>query len=130
MSQGGGLCLAYVTRKAPPPVQDNISLVAGVVATSPLLLLTKPTSSVLRVLARIGSGILPAMLVPAPVDPYVSPMPRVLPCCIHADIRSQALSHDKSVCEANAQDPLCPQKGSVKGIHDMLTGVSCSDLSC
>ncbi|KAI0753182.1 lysophospholipase [Daedaleopsis nitida] len=102
-SMGGGLSLAIPTRTSSPPGKDTISLVSGVIAISPLLLLTHPTSRILRFLAKITSSIFPTVVVPAPVD-------------------SKTLSHDKAVVEAHARDPLCPQKGSVKGIHDMLTG--------
>ena len=47
-----------------------------------------------------------------------------LPHCVPILTRwTQALSHDKEMCEANAKDPLCPQKGSIKGLMDMIDGV-------
>ncbi|RPD57939.1 lysophospholipase [Lentinus tigrinus ALCF2SS1-7] len=102
-SMGGALCLGFVTRPSPPPAEESVKLVSGVVATSPLILLTNPPLRIARFLGMLASHILPTLVIPAPVNP-------------------DNLSHDKEMNAANARDPLCPQKGSVKGVHDMLTG--------
>ncbi|KAI0788175.1 lysophospholipase [Fomes fomentarius] len=102
-SMGGALCIGFVTRKSPPPAGNSASLVTGVVSGSPLLLLTNPPSPIVLYLGALVSKVYPSFVIPAPVDP-------------------NALSHDPVANAANAKDALCPQKGSLKGVYDMITG--------
>ncbi|KAI1782744.1 lysophospholipase [Ganoderma leucocontextum] len=102
-SMGGGLVLAFGTQAGAPPVKETLSMLAGVVASSPLVLQTFPASKVLRFIGGKASALLPNVLVDAPVA-------------------VEDLSHDPVANEANANDELCIQKGSLKGVHDMLTG--------
>ncbi|KAM5537986.1 hypothetical protein V8D89_008462 [Ganoderma adspersum] len=103
-SMGGGLVLAFGTRgEGAPPAKETVSMLAGVVASSPLVLQTFPASKVLRFIGGKASAVLPNVLIDAPIV-------------------IEDLSHDPVANEANANDELIIQKGSLKGIHDMLTG--------
>ncbi|KAH9935223.1 lysophospholipase [Epithele typhae] len=102
-SMGGGLSLGFATRTSPPPAPDGVAHLSGVIASSPLILLTHPSSRILRFLGWLASFVLPSFVIPAPVNP-------------------DHLSHDLAINAANAKDPLCPQSGSVKGVNDMLNG--------
>ncbi|PIL33649.1 hypothetical protein GSI_04272 [Ganoderma sinense ZZ0214-1] len=102
--EGWGLVLAFGTRGAQgPPAQATVSMLSGVIASSPLVLQTFPASKVLRFIGGKASAVLPNVLIDAPVA-------------------IEDLSHDPVANEANANDELIIQKGSLKGIHDMLTG--------
>ncbi|KAI6015590.1 alpha beta-hydrolase [Pisolithus marmoratus] len=102
-SMGGGLVLAFPTRETAPPSPDTVSSLAGVIATSPLILQTKPAPRVARWLGDKASRVFPSVLIPAPVN-------------------AKDLSHDQAVNEAYLKDPLVKQVGSLKGISDMLDG--------
>ncbi|TFK91987.1 alpha/beta-hydrolase [Polyporus arcularius HHB13444] len=71
-SMGGALCLGFVTRSSPPPTEGSVKLVSGVVATSPLILLTHPPLRIARFLGMLASHVVPSLVIPAPVDPEVS----------------------------------------------------------
>ncbi|OCH83925.1 lysophospholipase [Obba rivulosa] len=102
-SMGGGLALAFPTRTQPPPSQETVGLLSGVIATSPLLLQTFPASKLLRWAGGKARFIAPSMTIAAPVV-------------------IEDLSHNQAANEANAKDPLIIQKGSLSGLHDMLSG--------
>ncbi|CDO74696.1 hypothetical protein BN946_scf184847.g4 [Trametes cinnabarina] len=102
-SMGGGLALAFATRPSPPPAQETVKLLSGVIATSPLLLQTYPAPKLLRYIGGKASALLPNLLVDAPVA-------------------VEDLSHDPAAHAAAADDPLMMQKGSLKGLNDMLSG--------
>jgi len=101
-SMGGGNVLGFVTRKTPPPSPDTVKLLSGVIASSPLLILSTPASPFQRWLGRKARPFLPNLLVPAPVN--------------EGDLnrnpeRNKVLG-----------DPLIKQVGTVAGLTDMFDG--------
>ncbi|KAI0645140.1 lysophospholipase [Trametes meyenii] len=102
-SMGGGLALAFATRTTERPSRDTLSLLSGVIASSPLILQTFPVSRALRYIGGKASAVLPALPVSAPVP-------------------LNDLSRNKEANEASAKDPWIVQKGSLKGLHDMFSG--------
>jgi len=97
-SMGGGLALGYPTRG-----NGNDAVLSGVIVTSPLIILTKPASKLVRWIADKAGPILPNLPIPAETKP-------------------EDLSHDPVANEAYAKDPLIKQIGSLRGVGDMLTG--------
>ncbi len=69
--QGGGLTMAFATRPSPPPEQETLSMVSGIIAQAPLVGLTHPTPTVLRYIARVLSRVAPTMSIPAPMPEEV-----------------------------------------------------------
>ncbi|RPD57963.1 lysophospholipase [Lentinus tigrinus ALCF2SS1-7] len=102
-SMGGGLVLAFGTRTTPAPERETLAMLSGVIASSPLLLQTFPASKIARFAGGKLSGVFPGLLIDAPVP-------------------VDDLSHDPVANAANAEDPWIVQKGSLKGLHDMLSG--------
>ncbi|KIJ65994.1 hypothetical protein HYDPIDRAFT_110115 [Hydnomerulius pinastri MD-312] len=102
-SMGGGLVLAFPTREEAPPSKETVSGLAGVIATSPLILQTKPAAKAARWIGGKASRLTPSLTIPAAVN--------------HKDI-----SHDDVVNQAYLKDPLVKQVGSLRGISDMLDG--------
>ncbi|KAI0667865.1 lysophospholipase [Trametes maxima] len=100
-SMGAALCLAFVTRTTSPPSQDSVSLVSGVIPSSTLLLQMVSTSKPVRYIAEKLSIILPNLL-------------------FDAALPNNCLSHDPAVIAALEADPLVIQKGSLRGLSDML----------
>ncbi|KAI6145529.1 alpha beta-hydrolase [Pisolithus tinctorius] len=103
-SMGGALALAFPTRETPPPSPETVSSLAGVIASSPLILQTKPAAKAARWIGGKASRISPSFTIPAAVN------------------HKQDISHDDAVNEAYLKDPLVKQMGSLKGISDMLDG--------
>ncbi|KAI0629458.1 lysophospholipase [Trametes polyzona] len=102
-SMGGGLALAFGTRTSPPPEPETLALLSGVIASSPLLLQTHPAPKLLRYIGGKVSVLFPHLLFDAPIP-------------------VEDLSHDTAANEANANDPWIIQKGSLRGLRDMLSG--------
>ncbi|KAI0753184.1 lysophospholipase [Daedaleopsis nitida] len=102
-SMGGGLSLGFPTRPPAPPSPENVSLLSGVVATSPLLVQPSPVPRSLRFVAGVVGMIFPTLLVPAPVN-------------------SDALTHDQTFNHAVSKDPMCPQTVGVKALSEVLDG--------
>ncbi|KAI0648797.1 lysophospholipase [Trametes meyenii] len=100
-SMGAALCLAFVTRTGTPPSQDSVSLVSGVIPSSTLLLQMVSTSKPVRYIAEKLSIILPNLL-------------------FNAALPNDCLSRDPAVIAALEADPLVIQKGSLRGLSDML----------
>jgi len=98
-SMGGGLVLEYPTR----PNSNKSSALCGVIATSPLIILSKPASKFARWIGGLAGLVLPNVAIPA-------------------DTKSEYLTHDSAVNEAYAKDPLIKQIGSLRGVSDMLSG--------
>ena len=119
---------------------------SGIVASSPLVLQTFPAPKALRFVGGKASALFPALLIDAPIPVDVSVPPwsypyvyahwdvfsaLLRPCCcaarvlrpLYRGLRVQDLSHDKAANDANRTDPLVIQKGSLKGLNDMLSGV-------
>jgi acylglycerol lipase len=74
-----------------------------------LILQTHPAPKFQRFGAGIISAIVPTLLIPA-------------------EVKAEDLSHDPAVYEAYKADPLINMKGSVKGLHDMLSKVTTSSI--
>jgi acylglycerol lipase len=98
--QGGGLTLGLSTRH---PQREILKLLSGVIASSPLILQTKPAAKPLLWLGSLAGRVLPGKLIPAPLD-------------------VNQLSHDAECNKRYAEDPLIRSEGSLRGIGDMLTG--------
>ncbi|KAI5480651.1 hypothetical protein MNV49_007578 [Pseudohyphozyma bogoriensis] len=101
-SMGGGLSLAYATRKPPSKDLDKIK---GVVASSPLLR-QSPGVKTSLLIVRAGS-----------VLGKISSTLR-----IKAEVKAEHVTRDAEIGKAYAVDPLCPQVGTFRGVADMLLG--------
>ncbi|KAI1791119.1 Alpha/Beta hydrolase protein [Ganoderma leucocontextum] len=102
-SMGGGLALGFAARAAAPSTQESISLLSGIVATSPLLVQASPAPCPVRFIARLVGKAFPMLLVPTPVS-------------------SDTLTHDKAANEAAEKDPLCSQTVSLVALDSVLGG--------
>jgi len=105
-SMGGGLSLAFPTRTQPAwphPSAETVSLLSGVISTSPLIILTHPKSGIIRWVGGKAALITPRMTIPAVVE-------------------GKYLSHDPTIGEAIPSDSLIRQIGSLRGMSDMLNG--------
>ncbi|KAI5117297.1 hypothetical protein M0805_008561 [Coniferiporia weirii] len=74
---------------------------AGVIASAPLILQTNAVPRISRWVVEKVSLLLPYATVPA-------------------GVRAEALTHDKEVIKAYISDPLIKQKGTLRGVTDML----------
>ncbi|KAF5386210.1 hypothetical protein D9615_002319 [Tricholomella constricta] len=101
-SMGGAQALGFVTHAEKNNHSANVLSLAGVIATSPLILQTKPAPKLLRWVGGKASTLLPHKLVSADVIP-------------------DDLSHDVAVNNAYMKDPLVKHFGSLRGLHDMLS---------
>ncbi|KAH9903032.1 lysophospholipase [Cubamyces lactineus] len=101
-SSGGGLTLAYPTRKSSPPSAEAVSLIAGVIGVSPLLTLVYPPSQLTKHAVRMMSAVWPNCPVPA-MQPY------------------ERFSRDIEVQKALSEDPLRRPHGTALGLYDMVT---------
>jgi acylglycerol lipase len=102
-SMGGALVLAFCTRASSPPAKETVTNLAGVISTSPLILQTKPAAKAARWIGGKASLLAPSLTIPS-------------------DVKGQNLSHDKTIGEEYAKDPLVKQIGSLRGVSDMLDG--------
>ena len=59
--------LAFGTRTSAPPEKETVSLLSGVIASSPLIHQTFPASKILRYIGGKASAVLPGLLIDAPV---------------------------------------------------------------
>ncbi|CDR44683.1 RHTO0S09e07646g1_1 [Rhodotorula toruloides] len=101
-SMGGGLVLAYSTRSPP---SANVDRLAGVIASSPLLRQAKGVkASPLIVKAGSLIGKLSSTLT------------------LKATVNPEDTCRDPAVQQAYANDPLCKQVGTYRGVADMLLG--------
>ncbi|KAI0828020.1 lysophospholipase [Trametes gibbosa] len=102
-SMGGGLALAFATRTTPSPEPETLALLSGIISSSPLLLQSQPANKVLRYVGEKASVLFPNVLFDAPIP-------------------IEDLSHNAEANEASATDPWMMQKGSLRGLRDMLGG--------
>ncbi|KAJ7350644.1 lysophospholipase [Mycena albidolilacea] len=93
-SMGGGEVLNF-------PVRRDASVLAGVIASSPLVHQTKPASKIARSAGGVAGAVLPYVAIPAPLD-------------------YNELSHDAKYNQMCRNDPLCKLQGTLRGISDML----------
>ncbi|BGP41667.1 hypothetical protein JCM10449v2_005658 [Rhodotorula kratochvilovae] len=101
-SMGGALALGYATRSPPSRFVDRL---AGVVSSSPLLRQSKDIRAPLLVV-RAGSllGRLSASLT------------------LKATVTPEHTCRDPAIQKSYAEDPLCKQVGTFRGVADMLLG--------
>ncbi|KAG0708630.1 alpha beta-hydrolase [Suillus ampliporus] len=102
-SMGGALVLALPTRASAPPARETVTGLAGVIATSSLILQTKPAAKAARWVGGKASLLAPSLTIPA-------------------EVKGQDLSHDGAVGDAYSKDPMVKQVGSLRGVSDMLDG--------
>ncbi|KAG2358101.1 Alpha/Beta hydrolase protein [Suillus spraguei] len=102
-SMGGALVLAFCTRASSPPAKETVTHLAGVISSSPLILQSKPAPKAARWIGGKASLLAPSLTIPA-------------------EVKGQDLSHDQTVGEECAKDPLIKQIGSLRGVSDMLDG--------
>ncbi|KAH9847879.1 lysophospholipase [Lenzites betulinus] len=102
-SMGGALVLAFATRtsSSPPPSQETIALLSGVIPSSTLLLQHVHQTRLVRWVAERLRVIWPNLL-------YSVSLP------------NDYMSHDPAVGAALAADPLVIPKASIKCLTDML----------
>jgi acylglycerol lipase len=100
-SMGGALVLSFATR---PNMQESVSQLSGIIASSPCLRLTKPPLSITRRLGGLARTILPNQNVPASVE-------------------SKYLCHDPDVVKDNETDKLIRRSVSLRAVDDMLNRV-------
>lgn len=99
-SMGGGLVLSFATHQPP---RSAVRDLAGVIASSPMILQTNPAARPVVWLGGMASMILPNQLIPVPLD-------------------INDLSHDKERNQQYAEDPMIRGESSLKAISDMLGG--------
>jgi len=105
-SMGGAIALGIVTRpkghqSSPDPKTFEKFPLRGVIATSPLLHQTFPAPKWKTFFGGLASNIVPEIQIPT-------------------EVKAEDLSHDDAVNRAYVQDPLVIQKGTLKGVSDML----------
>ncbi|KAJ6593365.1 lysophospholipase [Mycena capillaripes] len=93
-SMGGGEVLNF-------PVRRDASMLSGIIACSPLVHQTKPSSKIARAAGGLASVFLPYLTIPAPLD-------------------YNDLSHDEAYNNMCKADPLSKLQGTLRGISDML----------
>ncbi|GAA6038080.1 hypothetical protein JCM8097_007536 [Rhodosporidiobolus ruineniae] len=103
-SMGGGLSLAFCTR-SPPLRPDLLSQLSGVIASSPLLRQSKGVKTPLPIV-RLGS--------------LVGKISGGL--TLSAKVKPEDCTRDPEQQKLYANDPLCLQKGTFRGVGDMLLG--------
>ncbi|KAG5636937.1 hypothetical protein H0H81_006333 [Sphagnurus paluster] len=101
-SMGGGEVLGFATQGDKYKHSETVSSLAGIIATSPMILQTKPAPKLLRWVGGKASNVLPHKLIPADVVPG-------------------DLSHDATFNDAYMKDPLVKLFGSLRGLNDMLS---------
>jgi acylglycerol lipase len=102
-----------------PTIFEKFPL-CGVIATSPLLHQAFPAPKWKRILGGVASSILPDKQIPTEVKAEVRFSILVLVAWTILLITVKDLSHDEAINRAYIQDPLVIQKGTLKGVSDML----------
>ncbi|GAA5838929.1 hypothetical protein JCM9279_003903 [Rhodotorula babjevae] len=101
-SMGGALVLGYATRTPPRPLVGRL---AGIVSSSPLLRQSKGVKA-------------PALIVRA--GSLIGKLSGAL--TLKATVKPEDTCRDPAVQKAYAEDPLCKQVGTFRGVGDMLLG--------
>lgn len=96
---------------------------AGVISTSPLILQAKPAAKAARWIGGKASLLAPWITIPSDVKGQVLTTFLANMDGSRLTVFSQNLSHDKTVGEEYAKDPMVKQIGSLRGVSDMLDGV-------
>ncbi|KAI0308462.1 Alpha/Beta hydrolase protein, partial [Amylostereum chailletii] len=103
-SMGGGQVLSFATRTESPPDKETVAMLSGVIASSPLVHITKPPPSALvRLLTMVGK-VFPNTVLSTPVQ-------------------DKELSHDPTIGEDSLKDPWIKGIGTIRGLTDMLNRV-------
>ncbi|TFY63419.1 hypothetical protein EVG20_g6321 [Dentipellis fragilis] len=98
-SMGGGIALSFAAGGGDT---ETVSMLAGVIASSPLLHLTHPPLGLVRWAGGKLGMLLPDQYIPATVKP-------------------ETLSHDPQIAEDNKKDKLCGKGASLRCVDDMLS---------
>ncbi|KAF8911546.1 Alpha/Beta hydrolase protein [Gymnopilus junonius] len=101
-SMGGGEVLGFAVQGEKGAYKQTLDSLKGVIATSPLILQTRPVPKLTRWVGTKVGNVLPSMLVSAAV-------------------KAKHLSHDAEFNNAYLKDPLIKQQGSLKNVSDMLS---------
>ncbi|KAI0669585.1 lysophospholipase [Trametes maxima] len=101
-SMGGTLALTFSTRTSAPPSPGTLSLLEGIISSSPLVRQTVPLSGTIRYASGLIATILPSLVVPA-------------------EVPLEHLSHDPEAHEPYDSDPFIIQKGSLKSMLDLIS---------
>ncbi|GAA5864113.1 hypothetical protein JCM3774_006385 [Rhodotorula dairenensis] len=101
-SMGGALVLAYCTRT---PAYSNVNRLAGVISSSPLLRQAKGVRAS-GIIVKAGSWI-------GKLSPTLT---------LKAAVKPEHTCRDPAVQKEYANDPLCKQVGTFRGVGDMLLG--------
>ncbi|TKA51607.1 hypothetical protein B0A53_05484 [Rhodotorula sp. CCFEE 5036] len=101
-SMGGALVLAYCTRT---PAYPNVNRLAGVISSSPLLRQAKGVRAS-GIIVKAGSWI-------GKLSPTLT---------LKAAVKPEHTCRDPVVQKEYANDPLCKQVGTFRGVGDMLLG--------
>ena len=84
--QGGALVLAFATRSGTPPAKETVSLLSGVVASSPFIHRATPTARHVRIIGWLLSLLFPNMILHTPINPNVSTRAAGAACIDHAGV--------------------------------------------
>ncbi|THH13780.1 hypothetical protein EW146_g6476 [Bondarzewia mesenterica] len=101
-SMGGGIVLGFPTNSDTPPDKETVSLLSGVISSSPLLRLSNPPLSFVRWVGGKACAVIPNFMIPASVQP-------------------EYLSHDPIIAEENTKDPLIKRSATLRAIDNMLS---------
>ena len=124
------MVLAFATRPYGPngpPTPETLSMVSGIISQGPRVHLTYPAAKVLRLIAAGLIRVAPGLPFPAPMPEEVRlfPLASICPEALMTGRGrcAQRFSHDPAVNERLANDPLRRPRGTVLGLHNMLTQV-------
>jgi len=95
-SMGGALALGTAIHQT-----ETAKRLSGVISSSPLLLQAVPAPKIQRLAGGLMSKILPWS-------------------SISTEVKAQDLSHDPAVAKAYVEDPLVIERGTLRGVSDML----------
>ncbi|KAI9060640.1 lysophospholipase [Trametes sanguinea] len=101
-SSGGGLALAFPTRRSIPPTAETLALISGILVIGPLLVLKHQPSWLLRNSCRLLATIAPDFPLPAN-QPY------------------ERFSRDPEVQKGLCEDPMRRPHGTALGLWDMVS---------
>ncbi|KAH9847882.1 lysophospholipase [Lenzites betulinus] len=100
-SMGGALVLAFVTRPSPPPSKEAVALLSGIISSGTMLYQHQVKSMLLRFVCKTAGTILPNLV-------------------INAHIPASDVTRNTGMQAVRSTDVYAPEKGSLKGITDML----------
>ena len=117
--------MAFPTRTQPPPSPETVKLFHGVIASSPLIRQAFPAPKIMRWAGGKMSNLLPWKAFPADVPAEVCLRFLLHPRFISLTLwYLKHLSRNPAANEANLKDPFIKRHGTLRGLDDMLSGVS------